>query len=138
MKANKALKQTVGAIIMSFPTLVGVLLLTSFAIVAIPHDFYTRVFVDNYFVDSFVGAVVGSVAAGNPMTSFVFAGEMTARGISMVAITAFLVTWVTVGVVQLPAEIEAMGAKYAIVRNVVGFFSAIIIAIVTVFIMSFI
>jgi uncharacterized membrane protein YraQ (UPF0718 family) len=138
MKANKALKQTAGAIIMSFPTLVGVLLLTSFAVVVVPHDFYTRIFIDNNFVDSFIGAVVGSVAAGNPMTSYIFSGEMMERGVGMVAITAFLVTWVTVGVVQLPAEIEMLGKRYTLIRNGVAFASAIIIALITVFIMQFV
>ncbi len=138
MKAKKALKQTTSAIIVSLPTLIGVLLLTSFAIEAVPHDFYTRVFVGNKIVDSFIGAAVGSVAAGNPMTSYIFAGEMMDRGVSMVAITAFLVTWVTVGFVQIPAEIEILGKKYALVRNAVGFISAIVIALITIFIMLFV
>jgi len=32
------------------------------------------------------------------------AGELTKLGISLAAITAFILAWVTVGIVQLPAE----------------------------------
>ena len=135
---KKALTQTSRAILTSIPTLFGVLSLTSLVIVVVPHEFYTRIFIDNYFVDSFIGALVGSIAAGNPMTSYIFAGEMTEKGISTIAITAFLVTWVTVGIVQLPSELEALGTKYAITRNAVGFISAILIALITTFIMLFI
>lgn len=124
--------QTFSAIKMSFPTLIGVLLLTSFIVTVVPNELYARVFVDNYFIDALFGAIVGSIAAGNPMTSYVLSGELLERGVSMIAVTAFLVTWVTVGIVQLPAEIMMLGKKFAITRNVVSFVSAILIAFLTV------
>lgn len=117
---------------MSFPTLIGILLLTSFIIIVVPDKLYTRVFIDNYFVDALFGAIVGSIAAGNPMTSYVLSGELLERGVSMIAVTAFLVTWVTVGIVQLPAEMMMLGKKFAITRNIVSFVSAIFIAFLTV------
>jgi uncharacterized membrane protein YraQ (UPF0718 family) len=138
MKFKKALKQTIDAIKMSLPTLVGVLLLTSFVVVVIPKNFYTRVFMDNYFIDAFLGGIIGSIAAGNPMTSYVLAGELLERNVSMIAIVAFLVTWVTVGLIQLPAEIVMLGKRFAIVRNVVSFVSAIIIAFLTVITLIFV
>jgi len=132
MQVKKALMQTFGAIKMSFPTLIGILLLTSFIITVIPKDLYVRVFTNNHFIDAFFGAVIGSVSAGSPITSYVIAGELSARGVGMVVIVAFLVTWVTVGIVQLPAEIVMLGKRFAIVRTIVGFVSAIIIAFLTV------
>jgi hypothetical protein len=51
----------------------------------------------------------------------------------MVAMTAFIVSWVTVGLVQLPAESLMLGRKFAFTRNIVSFITAIIIAILTVF-----
>jgi len=132
MKVKEALTQTFGAIKMSFPTLIGILLLTSFIIAVVPSEWYARVFVGNYFVDAFFGAIVGSIAAGNPMTSYVLSGELLERGVSMIAVTAFLVTWVTVGIVQLPAEIMMLGKEFAITRNIVSFVSALIIAFLTI------
>jgi len=60
-------------------------------------------------------------------------GELPNRGVSLVAVTAFIVSWVTVGIVQLPAEILLLGARFAIYRNVICFFGAVAIAFFTVY-----
>jgi len=83
-------------------------------------------------LDTFWGACFGSILAGNPINSYVIAGELLKYGISLFAITALIVTWVTVGLVQLPAEIAALGKKFALVRNALCFILAIPIAILTV------
>jgi hypothetical protein len=49
----------------------------------------------------------------------------------MLAITAFIVSWVTVGIIQLSAEAVMLGKRFAIVRNTVSFWTSILIAIVT-------
>jgi len=52
------------------------------------------------------------------------------------AVTAFLVAWVTVGLVQLPAEVMMLGKKFAIIRNITAFIFAIIVAIITIVILD--
>ena len=98
----------------------------------IPKNLYNRIFTGNRIIDPLIGAAVGSIAGGNPVTSYIIGGELRLQGISMLAITAFIVAWVTVGVIQLPAEALMLGKRFALVRNVVSFFSAIMIAILTV------
>lgn len=120
--------QTLNAVKMSFPTLVGILLLTSFMITVIPDTLYTQVFFGNNVIDAFVGAIAGSIAAGNPMTSYIIGGELVNNDVSMIAVTAFILTWVTVGTIQLPAEIVMMGKRFAVARNVVSFASAIVVS----------
>ena len=61
---------------------------------------------------------------------------MLKQGISLLAVTAFLVAWVTVGLVQLPAEAMLLGKKFAIIRNITSFVFAIIVAVITVMIMG--
>jgi len=56
---------------------------------------------------------------------------MLERGVSLIAVTAFIVAWVTVGVVQFPAEVAILGKRFAIARNAVAFISAIIVALIT-------
>jgi hypothetical protein len=82
--------------------------------------------------DTFLGACLGSVFAGNPINSYVIGGGLMKHGISMFAVTALIISWVTVGIVQLPAEITALGRKFALARNMVSFFLSIIIAVLTV------
>jgi predicted Fe-Mo cluster-binding NifX family protein len=78
------------------------------------------------------GACAGSLFAGNPVTSYIIAGEFLEQGVSLLAATAFMVTWVSVGLIQLPAEIDALGKRFALVRNALAFISSIAIATLTV------
>ena len=45
-------------------------------------------------------------------------------------ITALIVSWVTVGIVHLPAEAAILGARFALWRNAISFVLAIVMAYV--------
>ena len=120
----------------SLPLILGTILLVSLISILIPKSFYTSVFSKNIFLDSFIGSLVGSISAGNPVTSYIFGGEMLSQGVSLLAVTAFLVAWVTVGIIQLPAEIAILGKKFALLRNITSFILAIVVAIITILILE--
>lgn len=122
----------------AFPLILGTILLISLITTIIPKSFYTTIFQQNIILDSFIGSFIGSISAGNPITSYIFGGELLNQGISLIAVTAFIVAWVTVGFVQLPAESMLLGKKFAILRNTTAFILAIIVAIITVFIFKLI
>ena len=68
------------------------------------------------------------------MTSYVIGGELLKNGVSLVAVMAFIVSWVTVGTVQLPAESLMLGRKFALLRNGISLIMAIAISVLTVLI----
>ena len=113
------------------PILLGVLLFISLALNLVPLESYAGLFTGNLVSDSLAGALFGSIAVGNPITSYIIGGELLKQGISLIAITAFIVAWVTVGVVQLPAESMFLGKEYALARNLLAFISSILVAIST-------
>lgn len=113
--------------------LFGTILLISLVNSLIPESFYSTVFQGNLIVDSFIGSIIGSISAGNPITSYVLGGEFLNQGLSLIIVTSFLVAWVTVGLIQLPAEISFLGKKFAILRNLTAFFLSILVALTTVF-----
>lgn len=121
---------------MTSPMILGTILLISLISVIIPKSFYTIIFGKNQLLNSFVGSIVGSISAGNPIASYIFAGEMMGQGVSLIAATAFIIAWVTVGMIQLPAEMAILGKKFAILRNLTAFIFAIIAAILTVLILG--
>lgn len=125
-------RKTLNSFRSTMPILIGVLLLVSFLITAIPREFYTSVFTGNIFLDSLGGAVVGSIAAGNAMNSYILGGEILKQGASLFAVTAFIVAWVTVGVVQFPAESMMLGKRFAAVRNITSFGLSMVVALLTV------
>ncbi len=118
------------------PLILGTILLVSFLVTVIPQSFYLKIFTRNIFLDSFIGSLIGSISAGNPLISYILGGELLKIGVGLIAVTAFLVAWVTVGIVQLPAESMILGKKFAIIRNVLSFIFAIIVAVLTVLLLG--
>lgn len=114
----------------SLPILLGAVLLISLASALIPKSAYAGIFSKNILIDPIIGAGLGSILAGNPITSYVLGGEFINLGISLIAVTAFLISWVTVGIVQLPAEMLMLGKRFAITRNILSFTFSIIIAVI--------
>ena len=94
------------------------------------------IFSGNMFLNTLWGACAGSVLAGNPINSYVVADELLRNNVGFFAVTAFMVTWVTVGLVQLPAEASALGKKFALLRNGLSFVLSIPVALVTVLILN--
>jgi uncharacterized membrane protein YraQ (UPF0718 family) len=137
---NPRIKDSAGKTFNSFkatiPILIGVLLLISLFITAVPGEVFAGLFTGNVITDSLVGAIFGSIMAGNPINSYIIGGELLKQGISLFAITAFILAWVTVGIVQLPAESLMLGRRFATVRNLVSFFLCIVIALLTVLTMG--
>jgi uncharacterized membrane protein YraQ (UPF0718 family) len=118
------------------PLILGTILLVSLMVTLIPKSFYLKVFQNNIVLDPIIGSAVGSVSAGNPLVSYIIGGELLKQGISLIAVTAFIVAWVTVGFIQLPAESMILGKKFAFVRNILSFIFAIIVALITVVILG--
>ena len=131
MKPDRPIGRTVRQSIRGFatmlPTIAGVLALTSLISAALPPRAIVDALLATDVPDTLIGAAVGGVSAGHPSVSYLLAGELRLAGVSLAAVTAFLVSWVTVGIVQLPAESAAFGLRFALWRNIIGFLLAVAI-----------
>jgi len=132
MNLKKSARKTLNSFSQILPVLLGVLLLLSLISAAVPPEVYGDIFTGNGFIDPFLGALFGSVAGGNPITSYIIGGELLSVNVSLAAVTAFILSWVTVGLISLPAEMEIMGRRFAVVRNLVSFLFAIVVAVLVV------
>ncbi|MFW6146786.1 MAG: hypothetical protein ACOC6B_00155 [Thermodesulfobacteriota bacterium] len=126
-----ALKRSWNQFATLLPILVGVVLLMGLFNTLVPGTALASIFANSSILDIFWGACLGSILAGNPINSYVIGGELLQRGVSLFAVTAFLITWVTVGLVQLPAETAALGRKFAVLRNTICFLLSLPIAFIT-------
>ncbi len=127
-----SLRKTVSMFVSMLPILAGVILLTGLALEFLPTDKVAEWFGRSNLMDGLIGATFGSVAAGHPLTSYILGGELLKKGISLVAVTALLVSWVTVGSIQFPAEALMLGRRFALYRNLLCFGFSILIAVLTV------
>lgn len=124
--------KTTYSFIRILPIIIGMLLATSLLITLFPEQISAGLFGNGEVLDALLGASIGSIAVGHPLASYLLGGELLRGGVGLIAVTALVVSWVTVGIVQLPAESLMLGGRFAITRNLVCFITAIIIAFVTV------
>ncbi|RLG12243.1 hypothetical protein DRN73_03195 [Candidatus Pacearchaeota archaeon] len=120
------------------PLILGTILLVSLIVTLIPNSFYIKIFQGNIFLDPLIGSGIGSISAGNPIVSYIIGGELLKQNVSLIAVIAFIVAWVTVGIIQLPAESMILGKRFAFLRNLTAFILSIIVAILTIIILKII
>ncbi|MBN1258556.1 hypothetical protein JXA05_02255 [Candidatus Peregrinibacteria bacterium] len=116
----------------SLPVLLGIILLIGLLNSANLFPLLSRLFTADGLFNPLIGAALGSIMAGNPVTSYVIGGELLGQGIGLTAVTAFMVAWVTVGIVQFPAEAFLLGKRFALWRNALSFILSILVAVITV------
>ncbi len=114
------------------PMILGVVGLVGLFQTLITPEFLSAFFTGDLLRDTLVGTVAGGVAAGQAMVSYIIGGELLKEGISMYAVSAFVLSWVTLGVVQLPLEVEVLGMRFTVLRNILAFVFTIVVAILTV------
>lgn len=133
VRIRQAAQQTLRAFVNLLPIIFGMLLLTSLALTVLPPSLVAKIFGHGELADVVLGAGFGGIVTGHPLASYILGGELLAMDVSLIAVTAFIVSWVTVGIVQLPAEALLLGGRFAIHRNLLCFASAIFLAYMTVY-----
>lgn len=134
---SDSIKKTVRMFLNALPNIFAVVFLSGLFFEFVSVDALSSFFGGSLLSDALVGATIGSVSIGNPLISYLFGGELLAQGMSLIAVTALLVSWVTVGSIQLPAEMQAFGARFALVRNGLSFLFALAIGVLTVLTLRF-
>jgi len=128
MSLKESIKKTLQIFETILPMMIGILLLINLLNIFL-RDYYTNVFTGNVLIDPLIGAIAGSLSFGIPITSYIVGGELLLAGVSLLAVTAFIMAWTTVGVAMLPLEASFLGKRFALVRNSVNFIFSIIIGI---------
>lgn len=133
MQSNKiavSIKKSSKGLASSFPAIFAIILLIGIINNLLSEDLINNVFSDSGYLNTVIGSVFGSVLAGSPITSYIISGELLKNGVGLMAVTSFIVAWVSVGLIQLPAEAELLGKKFAITRNAVAFIFSIVVAVI--------
>ena len=102
-RLTRSLRKTARTFFNLLPIIVGMLLLTSLAVTLFPEQISAGLFGSSDALDVLIGSSVGSIAIGHPLASNLLGGELLKSGVSLIAVTALIVSWVSVGLVQLPA-----------------------------------
>lgn len=136
MKENnsllEALKKAILGLFSMLPMLFTIILLLGIFDTYITKEMLASLFISNNLIDTVIGTSLGAVLTGNPMISYILGGELTNAGVSLYAVTAFILSWVTLGIIQLPAELEIFGLRFTFYRTLFTFIFTILISLLTV------
>ncbi len=136
MPLSKRMKKSfIGALktlYMIAPMLLAVMGLVGLFQTMVTEEMLHSLFSGTPLYDMFVGTLVGGVSVGQPFISYIIGGEFLKDGISLYAVTSFILAWVTLGVVQLPLEYSLFGWRFTFVRNMLAFVFAIVVSFFTV------
>ena len=113
------------------PLLLGTIGMVGLFQILVSPAMLAALFQNNPWVDTLIGTLSGAAAAGNPVVSYLLGGELLQQGVSLYAVTAFILSWVTLGFIQLPAEASILGTRFTFYRNILAFFFTMIIAVLT-------
>jgi uncharacterized membrane protein YraQ (UPF0718 family) len=111
------------------------LLLAIFALIGLFQEFVpaetirTWLGSDNHLLSLLNGGLVGAIAIGPPVAAFPIAGSFIDTGAWPPAAAAFIVSWVSVGVMTMPVEAHVFGWKFTLWRNLVTFIAALFIGL---------
>jgi len=128
---QQALKKSSLAFWAMTPMLIGVIGLVGLFQVLVTPRMLTSLFRGNALFDTLIGTLAGAIASGNPVVSYLLGGELLGQGISLYAVSAFILSWVTLGFIHLPDEAEVLGFPFTLYRNILAFVFTMIIAVLT-------
>jgi uncharacterized membrane protein YraQ (UPF0718 family) len=118
------------------PMLLSVIGLMGLFETLVTPEMIQSVFKGSVLNDTLIGTGIGAISVGQPFLSYAIGGELLDEGVSLYAVTAFILSFVTLGLIQLPLEWSLFGTRFTILRNILSFIFALLISIATVFILG--
>jgi len=131
-KTLKAVKISIGKFIKIFPAFLTVLILVSFILFLFPDEV-----ISNYLghssksISVFLASLFGSITIMPGFIAFPLSGILLTKGVPYMVLSAFTTTLMMVGILTYPIEKEYFGIKVTIIRNIISFFIALAVAVMT-------
>jgi len=127
----QAIAKSARAFLNMAPMLLGVILCMGLFQTFVTDAMLRALFSGNPLADMLIGTAAGGLSIGQPVASYIIGGELLENGISRYAITAFIVAWVTIGLLQLPFERSVFGGRFTLIRNLLNLLFALVVAAAT-------
>ncbi|WP_303722948.1 permease [Malonomonas rubra] len=126
-KTGQSLKMAGKSLLKMMPLLVAV-----FGLVGLFQEFLPAELVSRWLGESsglvglLIGAGAGAIAIGPPLAAYPLAGSLLDAGAWPPAIAAFIVSWISVGIITITFEAQIFGARFALLRNSISFVAAML------------
>ena len=129
---SKAFKKALISFASTLPMIIAVIGLVGMMQVYVSPEMLSSLFGYGAISDTLAGTLTGAISMGQGMISYVVAEGLMEQGVSLYAVSAFILAWVTLGFVQLPAEASVFGMRFTVYRNILTLISTVLVAYLTV------
>ncbi|MGB2814165.1 MAG: permease [Dehalococcoidales bacterium] len=130
-KTTRSLKIAARRFIMILPTFLLMIVLISGVLYLIPDEVISRYLgSDNKFTAMALASLLGSVTVMPGFIAFPLAGILVQKEVAYMVVAAFTTTLMMVGVLTAPIEKAYFGLKVTVIRNIISFFIALVVAVV--------
>jgi len=131
-KTIKAIKISFTKFKKIFPVFITMLTLVSVILFLFPDKVISN-YLNNYskFISVLLASFIGSITLMPGFVAFPLSGILLTKGVPYMVLSAFTTTLMMVGIITYPIEKEYFGTKVTIIRNIISFFIALTVAIMT-------
>ncbi len=126
----KAIKNALKTLYFIMPMLLAVIGLVGIFKTFVTPRMLRTFFNGHVWHDMLSGVAFGGISVGQPFLSYIVGGALLDEGASLYGVTAFVLAFVTLGVVQLPMEFGIFGFRFTLVRNLLSLVFAFLLAAV--------
>ena len=127
-----ALNKAINNFLSMTPMLLGVIGFIAILQTYVTPEMLAHLFGYGKTTDIFTGTFIGAISSGNPAVSYLISDQLLTQGVSLYAVSAFILSWVTLGIVQLPAEVSVFGLKFTFYKNILTLIATMLVAYFTV------
>ncbi len=115
-----------------FPTFITMLILVSIILFLFPDEVISNYLGNSSkFISVLLASFIGSITLMPGFVAFPLSGILLTKGVPYMVLSAFTTTLMMVGIITFPLEKEYFGVKVTVIRNIISFFIALIVAIIT-------
>lgn len=129
-KTITAIKISYKKLVNILPAFLTMLILVSIVLFLIPDKVISNYLGNNNkFIGIILASFFGSVTLMPGFIAFPLCGILLKKGVGYMVLSAFTTTLMMVGILTYPIEKKYFGTKVTIIRNLISFFIALIVAL---------
>jgi uncharacterized membrane protein YraQ (UPF0718 family) len=129
-KTLKAVKVAAKRFVNILPAFLTMIILVSIALFLVPDEVISNYLGgSNKFIGVLFASFFGSVTLVPGFIAYPLCGILLKKGVAYMVLAVFATTLMMVGVLTYPIEKRYFGTKVTIIRNVISFFIALIVAV---------
>jgi uncharacterized membrane protein YraQ (UPF0718 family) len=133
MNFKEAIKKSAFSILKILPMFIAIVWLVGIFQVFVTPKMLSHFFNGSYLHDTITSIISGSVTIGQVVLSCIIEFALLKKGVTLYAVTVFFLAFTTIGIIQMPLQMELLGKKFTIIQN----FMAIIFIVISSYIIFF-